>query len=335
MSSRKVSWGVLSTARIGLREVIPAMQRGALTEVSAIASRSEETARKAARQLGIPNCYGSYEELLEDPGIEAVYIPLPNHLHIPWIRSAIEAGKHVLCEKPLVLRSEEIEELIELRDRSGLIIGEAVMILHHPRWIRMKELITQGAAGELKSVNGYFSYYNRDPHNIRNQADAGGGALYDIGCYPITASRLLFGEEPLRVSAVMEHDPDFSVDRLTSVLLQYSKGHAVFTVSTQVSPYQVIQVFGTERRFEVPWPFNAPIDRPLEIRSHAGGILEPDTAAQTFPPCDQYTLQGDAFARSIREGVPFAGSLENARASAKILDAVFTAAKTGNWVEIR
>lgn len=332
--SRKVKWGVLSTARIGLREVIPAMQRGNFTEITAIASRSVESARDAARQMNIPKFYGSYEKLLEDPEIEAVYIPLPNHMHIPWIRASVDAGKHVLCEKPLVLHAEEVEEVMELRDRSGLCIGEAVMILHHPRWIRMKQLIEEGAAGSLRSISGFFGYCNVDPQNIRNQVAAGGGALYDIGCYPITAARMLFGEEPVRGAAVIQKDPEFGVDRLSSVMLQFPRGHAVFTVATQVSPCQTVTVHGTKQWFDIPWPFNAPIDRPLEIRAHTGEILEPVRVYETFPPCDHYTFQGDAFSRSIREGVPFAGTLENARTTANILDALFCAAETGKWVEI-
>jgi predicted dehydrogenase len=215
----KLRWGVLSTAKIGLNKVIPGMQRGELCSVEAIASRDLATAQAAAGKLGIAKAYGSYEELLADPDVDAVYIPLPNHLHVPWTVKAAEAGKHVLCEKPISLTAAEAETLLEVRDRTGVTIGEAFMVDCHPQWIRLRELLRSGAVGELRAVQGFFSYYNVDPKNIRNQADLGGGALMDIGCYMVHGARFAFEEEPVRVVAGIERDPEMKTDRLTSAIL--------------------------------------------------------------------------------------------------------------------
>ncbi len=332
--TKKVNWGIISTADIGVKKVIPAMQQGELCSISAIASRNEKSAQAAAEKLGIPKAYSSYEQLLEDPEIEAVYIPLPNHMHLPWIRASIHAGKHVLCEKPIVLDPSEIDELQDLQRSSGLLIGEAFMVLHHPRWKRMKELVNSEDIGELRAVSGFFSYFNRDAKNIRNIQDFGGGSIYDIGCYPVLISRYLFGSEPLGVSAVLEFDQEFKIDRLASVLMEFPTGHAMFTASTQLTPYQIIQAFGTRKKYEVPIPFNTPNDRPTQILSHSSDALEPDAVEETFDVCDHYMLQGDAFSRSIREGVPFAGSLENARGNARVLEAVFASAKSRSWVKV-
>ncbi len=331
---KKVKWGVLSTAEIGMKHVIPAMQQSQWCDIAALASRDQDAAQRAADSLGIPAAYGSYEQLLEDPEIEAVYIPLPNHLHVKWIRACIEAGKHVLCEKPLVLQAEEINELIDLRDASRLLIGEAFMVLHHPRWNRVKELISQGDIGELRAVSGFFSFFNRDSKNIRNSSDYGGGSIYDIGCYPVVISRYVFGAQPLKVAALLEYDPEFKIDRLSSVLMDFPTGQAMFTASTQLTPYQSVQIFGTRKKYDIPLPFNTPDDRPSQILSHAHDILEPDVVEETFDLCSHYTLQGDAFCRSIREGVPFAGSLEHAKQNAKVLDAIFRAAKSGGWEKV-
>ena len=331
----KVKWGVLSTADIGMKHVLPAMQQGELCEIAAVSSRSEDKAKQAAEVLGIPKAYGSYEQMLEDPEIEAVYNPLPNHMHLEWTKRCLEAGKHVLCEKPLVVKAEQVQELKELSESTGLLVGEAFMVLHHPRWKRVKELIQAGEAGELRAVSAFFSYFNRDSKDIRNNKEYFGGGMYDIGCYPVVISRYLFGFEPLRVSAVLEADPEFKVDRLASVLMDFPTGQAMFTVSTQLTPYQVVQAFTTKKKFEIPIPFNTPPDRPTQILSHENDILDGDVVEQTFDVCNHYTLQGDAFSRSIRDQVPFAGSLDNALGNAKVLDAVFRAAKSGAWEKVQ
>lgn len=330
----RIRWGILSTARIGINEVIPALQKGVLTDVMAIASRDLDRATAVAGRMGIPRAYGSYEELLADPAIDAVYIPLPNHLHMEWSKKALEAGKHVLCEKPFSTTAEDIEEMIQLRDASGLLVGEAFMVLHSPRWQRVRELIQDGSIGRLRSGFGLFSYNNLDSGNIRNIAEFGGGGLYDIGCYPVVLSRYVFGCEPSRVIATFDIDPKFGVDRLTSGILDFPQGQMVFTVSTQMVGYQVMQFFGTEKMLEVSVPYNAPDDRVSTILVNSGNILEGTRIAETFPNCNQYTAQGDAFARSIRQGIPFAGSLENALANARVLDALFASGRTGSWVEL-
>ncbi len=247
----KVRWGVLSTAAIGVKKVLPAMQKCEWATVSAIGSRDLGKAEEVAGKLGIAKAYGSYEELLADPQIEAIYNPLPNQLHIPWTIKAAEAGKHVLCEKPLSLTVAEAKTLLAVQERTGVTIGEAFMVRTHPQWLRTRELIASGRIGELRSIQGFFSYFNNDPANIRNVAEYGGGGLMDIGCYPINTSRFLFGAEPVRVSGLIENDPAFQVDRLTSAMLEFPTGHAVFTCSTQLVPYQRVQVFGTKGRIEI------------------------------------------------------------------------------------
>jgi predicted dehydrogenase len=249
--ANKVRWGVLSTAHFGLTKAIPAMQRGEWSEVIAIASRDSSKAEEVAKSLDIRKAYGSYEELLADPEIEAIYNPLPNHMHVPWSIKAAKAGKHVLCEKPLSMSVAEARQLIAARDHSGVKIGEAFMVRTHPQWLRTRELIRSGRIGELRSIVGVFSYFNRDTKNIRNILELGGGALMDIGCYPITTSRFIFGEEPSRVMSLIQRDPDMKTDRLTSVILEFPSGQAVFTCSTQMVPYQRMQFLGTKGRIEI------------------------------------------------------------------------------------
>jgi predicted dehydrogenase len=328
----RVRWGVLSTAKIGTQKVLPAMQKGDWSELSAIASRDLGKAEAAARTLGIARAYGSYEELLADPQIEAVYNPLPNQLHVPWSIKAAEAGKHVLCEKPISLTVAEAKSLLEVQQRTGVTIGEAFMVRTHPQWLRTRELIASGRIGSLRSISGFFSYFNTDPKNIRNMAHCGGGGLMDIGCYPINTSRFLFGEEPTRVSAVLEKDSTFQVDRLTSAVLEFPSGHAIFTCSTQLVPYQRMQVLGTKGRIEIEVPFNAPIDRPCRIfvddgRDLVGGGI----TVETFPTCDQYTIQGDVFSRAIREQTAPPVPLTDAIKNMAVIEAVFRSGESGRW----
>ncbi len=323
----KLRFGVLGVAKIATAKVIPAMQQCELCEVSAIASRNAERAETAAKELGIGKHYGSYETLLDDPDIDAIYNPLPNDLHVPWSIRAAEAGKHVLCEKPIALSAAETKKLIEARDRAGVTMGEAFMVHVHPQWLRTRELIKSGAIGELRAVNGFFSYDNRDPKNIRNLKEAGGGGLMDIGCYPIHTSRWMFGDEPWRVSALVEFDPEFGTDRLSSAILDFPKGQAVFTCSTQLNPYQRMHFHGTRGRIEIEIPFNAPPDKPSRIFVQTGG----DTRTETFPICDQYTLQGDAFARAIRGEGPVPVSIEDSLANMAVIEALFRSAQTETW----
>jgi predicted dehydrogenase len=332
MSGKKVKWGVLGVAAIAVKKVIPAMQKGDWSEIGAIASRDPRKAQDAATKLGIAKSFGSYEELLADPEIEAVYNPLPNHLHVPWSIKAAEAGKHVLCEKPVSLTVREAKDLLRARDRSGVKIGEAFMVKTHPQWLRVRDLIGNGVVGKLRSIVGLFSYFNRDPKNVRNVAEWGGGGLMDIGCYPITMSRWIFGEEPLRVCGMLEADPEFGTDRLSSALMEFPSGHSLFTCSTQLVPYQRMQFLGTEGRIEIKIPFNAPNDRPCEIFVDNGkDVFGSGMTTETIPTCDQYTIQGDAFSRAIREGTEVPVPLEDAIANMAAIEAIFKSGNSKRW----
>jgi predicted dehydrogenase len=330
--NKKVEWGVLGIAKIAVHKVIPAMQRGEWSHILAIASRDLTKAQQAAEQSGIRKAYGSYEELLADPEVEAVYIPLPNHLHVPWSIRAAEAGKHVLCEKPVSLTVEEAVSLLKTRDRTGVKIEEAFMIRTHPQWICALDFIRAGRIGPVRSVMGYFSYYNRDLQNIRNILDYGGGALMDIGCYLVYASRLIFSEEPARVSALIEVDPETRTDVITSGILHFPSGQSVFTCSTQVVPYQRVQIFGTKGRIEIEIPFNAPPDRPCRIFLDDGADPSGRHAEIVdLERCDQYTLQGDLFSRSIREGTELPVQLEGSVRNMAVIEAIFRSAKSAQW----
>jgi predicted dehydrogenase len=329
----KVRWGVLSTAGIGVKKVIPAMQKGEWIDVMAIASRDRGKAEETARALGIAKAYGSYEDLLADPQIEAIYNPLPNQLHVPWSIRAAEAGKHVLCEKPLSITVAEARTLLAVQQRTGVTIGEAFMVRTHPQWLRTRELIASGRIGELRSVQGFFSYFNTDPKNIRNIPECGGGALMDIGCYPINTARFVFGEEPMRVSGLIERDPTSKVDRLTSAILEFPSGHATFTCSTQLVPYQRMQLLGTKGRIEIEIPFNAPNDRPCRIFIDDGrDLFGGGITVETFPTCDQYTIQGDVFSRAVREGGQVPVPVSDAVKNMAVIEAVFRSAESGAWV---
>jgi predicted dehydrogenase len=325
----KVRWGILSTAKIGTVKVIPAMQRGAYTEVTAIASRDLERAQAAARQFGIPKAYGSYEELLADPEVGAVYNPMPNHLHVPWSIKAIEAGKHVLCEKPIGLSSAEGEQLLEAaRRHPQLKVMEAFMYRHHPQWRRAKQIVDEGGVGELKTIQSFFSYFNNDPANIRNNPEIGGGGLMDIGCYNISLSRFIFGEEPRRVFGVAEFDPQFKTDRIASGVLDFGRGTSTFSCSTQLTPYQRVNIFGTTGRVEIEIPFNAPPDQPCRLwHQTKDGVEE-----ITFEVCDQYTIQGDLMSQAILNDTPVPTPLADAVANMRVIEAVFESARRGAWV---
>jgi predicted dehydrogenase len=333
MVERKIRWGVLGAARIAVKKVIPAMQRGTWCEIAGLASRDIAHAEAAARELGIPRAYGSYDELLADPEIEAVYNPLPNHLHVPWSIRALEAGKHVLCEKPIGLSVAEVESLLAVRDRTGRRIQEAFMVRTHPQWLGVRELVRAGRIGALRSITSHFSYFNEDPGNVRNVPAWGGGALMDIGCYPITISRFLFGEEPRRVAGLVERDPRFGVDRLTSALLEFPSGQSIFTCSMQLVPYQRVQLFGTQGRIEVEIPWNAPNDRPCRVFLDDGrDVLGSGLTSLAFEACDQYRIQGDLFSRAILEDRPVEVPLEDALLNMRTIEAVFRSAETGAWV---
>jgi predicted dehydrogenase len=309
-----------------LNKVIPALQKSSLGRVAAIASRVVAPAEAEAQRLGIARAHGSYEALLADPGVDAVYIPLPNHLHVPWSIRALEAGKHVLCEKPIGLNCGEAEQLIAAARRCPrLKIMEAFMYRFHPQWLAARRLIAEGGIGRLRTVQAFFSYWNVDPRNIRNVGAMGGGGMMDIGCYGVSLSRFLFGAEPRRVLGLVEFDPAFGVDRLASGMLEFAEGTATFTCSTQLSAHQRVNIFGTEGRIEIELPFNPPPDQPTRLWHQRGAT----TSEVKFDACDQYTLQGDLFARAILEDTPVPTPLEDAWANLRVIEAVLASGRTG------
>ena len=331
--SRTVNWGVLSTAKIGVEKVIPAMQRGELTTIGAIASRDAAKAEAVAARLGIPRAYGSYEELLADPSIEAIYNPLPNHLHVPWTIRALEAGKSVLCEKPVALDAAEAQRLVEVSARTGCLVAEAFMVRHHPQWRKAKEIVAGGRIGEARAVQTLFSYYLTDPANIRNQAEIGGGGLYDIGCYAINTARYLFDAEPDRAIGLFDTDPVMRTDRMMSGLAEFGSGRQLaFTCATQLVPCQCVQIMGTHGRIEVEIPFNAPADEPTVLvvddgRDLSGGGRE----VIELPAANQYTLQGDAFSRAVLGERPLEWTVADAVLNMRVIDAFFRSARSERW----
>ena len=325
---KKLNWGILSTAKIGIEKVIPAMQQGKLSEIVAIASRTHESAREAAKNLKIPKAFGSYQDLLDDTSIDAVYIPLPNHMHVPWTIKALAANKHVLCEKPIALTATEAKELLKETEKyPHLKVMEAFMYRHHPQWIRALELINGGGIGMVKTVHSFFSYYNDDPENIRNMVDIGGGGLMDIGCYCISLARLIFDEEPQRVFGKIEYDPGFETDRICSGILDFVQGTSTFTCSTQLVPYQRVNVFGTKGRIEIEIPFNAPPDKPCKMLFQNNEIIE----EIEIKICDQYTIQGDLFSLSVLKNEKVPTPIEDAVENMKVLEAVIQSAEKEEW----
>lgn len=321
---RKIRWGVLSTANIGIKQVIPAMQLSEYCEVTGIASRKLETAQAASRQLGIPRAYGSYEKLLADPDIEAVYIPLPNSLHVPWSMRALESGKHVLCEKPIGLNAAEAEELLKAaKKQPKLKIMEAFMYRYHPQWQRARQIVVEGEIGELMTIQSFFSYHNVDPSNIRNRADVGGGGLMDIGCYCISLSRFIYGAEPERVYGIIKYDPRFRVDRITSGIMEFRQGTSTFTCGTQFVPYQRVNIVGTEGRIEIEIPFNAPPDKPCRIWHQKGSEVE----EIVFDACDQYTIQVDLFSQAVLDDTEVPIPLEDAVANMRVIEDIISSTK--------
>ena len=324
----KVRWGILSTAAIGTEKVIPAMQQAELCEITAIASRDLGKAKAAADKLGIASAYGSYEELLSDPNIDAIYNPLPNHLHVPWSIRALEAGKHVLCEKPIGLTSAEGQQLVDAgKQHPKLKLMEAFMYRHHPQWLRARQIVRDGGIGELCTIQSAFSYFNDDAGNIRNLPDIGGGAMMDIGCYPISLSRFLFDKEPDRVFGTVDFDPRFKTDRLASVILDFGSGTSAFTCSTQLAPYQRVHIFGSEGRVEIEIPFNAPSDTPCKMWHQRGEEIE----EILLDTCDQYGIQGDLFARAILDNTEVPTAIEDAVDNMRVIEAVFRSSESGSF----
>ncbi len=327
----KIRWGILSTAKIGREKAITAMQKGSYCSVDAIASRNLEQATAVAASLGIPKAYGSYEALLNDENIDAVYIPLPNHLHVPWAIKALEANKHVLCEKPIGLSVGEAKQLqLAALQKPQLKIMEAFMYRFHPQWQQAKKLVNNGSIGQLKTIQSFFSYYNNDADNIRNQKDIGGGGLMDIGCYGISLSRFIFDQEPVSVVGVLEFDPVLQTDRMASAIMNFKNGTASFTCSTQLVSYQRVNIFGTAGRIEIEIPFNAPPLLPTKIWLHT----ETGTEEIIFDAVDQYTLQGDLFSKAIIDNSAVPADLQDAVNNMIVTEAIFKSDKEGRTIFI-
>lgn len=329
---RPVRIGIVSTAKIAREKVIPGFRTTPWLEVAAIASRTAETAQSAAADLGIPKAHGSYEALFADPEIEAVYIPTPNDSHVDLSLAAAGAGKHVLCEKPSGLNAADAERLRAIPE--GIVWAEAFMVRYHPQWIAVRELVQSGRIGRPVGVQSWFSYANTDPTNIRNRPETGGGAMLDIGCYPLVVSRFVLDADPVRVVSLIDRDPAFGTDRLTSALVDFGGGrHLTFTVGTQCAPHQRVTVVGTAGRIEVLIPFNAPQGEETVIRLDDGSQLG-DAAAEAvrLPAADQYGLQGEAFAKAIRGIEPLAFGIEDACKMMRTIDAVFASEETEGWV---
>jgi predicted dehydrogenase len=324
-------WGILSTADIGRRKVIPGLRKADRVEVLGIASRDEAQARAVATELEIPRSYGSYEALLADPDIDVVYIPLPNHLHLEWTIAAARAGKHVLCEKPLALTAHDAQRMVDTCANEGVRLMEAFMYRLHPSWEAVRQLVHSGRIGQLRAIDSWFSYYNDDPTNIRNQLDAGGGALYDIGCYCINLSRLLFDGEPTGISAAVQRDPTTGVDVLASALLEFPTGTATFTCATRIEPDQRVHVYGTKGRISIEIPFNIPPDRPTRVFVTAGGDppVAPATETLTFDTADPYTVEAERFASAILDGMPTPIAPDDAVANLRVIEAIFAAGTRG------
>lgn len=327
---RTLRWGVLSTASIATEKVIPGIGRSTRGDVVAIASRDADRGRAIAKRLRIPRVHASYEALLADPEVDAVYVPLPNHLHAEWTLAAARAGKHVLCEKPLAMTAADAERMVESCRVEGVLLMEAFMYRLHPSWVAVRDLVTGGRIGRLTAVDSWFSYYNDDPANIRNIRASGGGALYDIGCYSVNLSRMLFGAEPGRVTGAVVRDPASGVDVLTSGVLAFDAGIATFTCTTRAEPDQRVDVYGTEGRITIPIPFNIPPDRPTNVYVTAGGDppVAPDTEALTFAAADPYAVEADRFADAVLDGAPLPTPPEDAVANLRVIERLFAAAST-------
>jgi predicted dehydrogenase len=322
-------WGILSTANIGVGKVIPGIQASPRSEVVAIASREAGRAEAAARALAIPRAHGSYEALLADPDVDAVYIPLPNHLHAAWAIAAARAGKHVLCEKPLAMTAAEAQAIVDAGREAGIVLVEGFMYRQHPSWVAVRDLVASGRIGRLVAVDSWFSYHLKDPTNIRNIREVGGGALYDIGCYSVNLSRMLFGDEPEAVAATIVRDPGSGVDILTSAILSFAAGTATFTSATQVEPDQRVSIYGTAGRIEVEIPFNIPPDRPSRVFVIAGGDppVAPAVEALEFAPADPYAVQADRFAEAVLDGAPLPLSGEDSVANMRVIERIFEVAR--------
>jgi predicted dehydrogenase len=333
MTDRKIRWGIVSTADIGMKKVNPAIMQSQHSEIVALASRDLGKAKAALTELGLPNAraYGSYAELYADPNVDAIYNPLPNHLHVPETLAAAKAGKHVLCEKPIAFTAEEAAQLKQAP--KGVLIAEAFMVRHHPQWQRAREIVRSGELGRIHAVRVAFFYYNDDPQNVRNIADIGGGGIYDIGCYCVISGRYLFETEPKRVVALVDRDPKFGTDRLASVIADFGDGrHLSFICGTQTSGRQTVEAYGPKGSLEIVIPFNAPPNEMTAILVGSGGPMDRSLhRREILPPVDQYTVEAEDFALAVLGQKPLLFGIDDAIKQMQVLDAIFRSEKSGSW----
>lgn len=324
---KTIRWGVIGVSTHYHLRCSNGLKSARGLEMAAIASRDRKRAQEAAREYGMSAAYGSYDELLADGNIDAVYIPLPNHMHLEWIKRSADAGKHILCEKPLALSAAEVEEAISYTRAKGVLLMEAFMYRLHPQWVRARELVSIGEIGNVSALQSHFFYNNRDPKNIRNQMETGGGAIRDIGCYTVSSARFLLGREPKRVLGLLRHDPDFGTDNLGSGMLDFGDVQASFVVGTQTYSHQKVQVFGSGGTLRVELPFNAYTDVPLAVTLETGiGHRTIETG-----PADQYRIEFELFSDAVRGESDPPIPLEDALANQRVLDAIFKSAETGSW----
>jgi predicted dehydrogenase len=328
---KPVIWGVLSVSGHYILRVHSPLSASSLVEVRGIASREKKRAEEAARRLGIPKVFGSYEELLADREIEAVYIPLPNDLHAPWVKKAADAGKHVLCEKPFAMNAQEAEEAIRYAERKGVLVMEAFMYRFHPIWQRAREIIRTGELGDIHAIQTVFSYSLSDPRNIRNILANGGGGIPDIGCYAVSSARFLLDKEPLRVVSLFQRDPVFKTDILSSAILDFGRTRALFTVGTQTFPAQRVDVYGAAGSLSLPLCFNIYPDVPMQIEV----TTSLGTRTINPPAVDQYALLFEGFSRAVRTGGPVPYLPQDAIDNMKVLDTLFRSEKSGSWETVK
>jgi predicted dehydrogenase len=333
---KKVKWGIVSTANIGVAKVIPGIMKSEHSEVVALASRDLPRAQQALTDLGLTSAraYGRYEDLFTDAGVDAIYNPLPNHLHVPITLAAAKAGKHVLCEKPIGIDAADAARLNEVP--KGIVVHEAFMVRHHPQWKRVREIVRSGEIGEVRAIRGVFSYFNVDPNNVRNMADIGGGGIMDIGCYPVVTSRYIFEAEPKRVVALVDRDPTFRTDRVASVIADFGGGRQMsFVCSTQLVGQQKMEILGTKGRIEVMIPFNAPADERTAILIDTGAPFDGSLARrEILPAVDQYTEQAEAFALAVLGERPLDWGVADSIAQMRVLDAIFKSEITSEWIPV-
>ena len=332
-----IRWGVLGAAAIATGRTMPAMLEAPSATLLALASRDLAKAQAVAQTLGIPRVYASYEALLADPQVDAVYVPLPNQLHFEWALRCLQAGKHVLCEKPLCLSADQVSQLCAARDRTQRHIEEGFGFRNHPQWAKLDELLASDAIGPVRAVHATLAKQFLDPLDVRNNPATGGGALYDLGSYAISACNLIFKRQPARVVAALERDPTFGIDRLSSAILDYGNAHALLTVATQSGPcnwgtHQQLSVLGANGwlRLTFPYAHGRPSACQIEL-GDSSSVGSFPTQTFHFEPANQYTLQIERFSRLLLGHEAPSWPIEDALHTLRVIEALFVSAHSASW----